>query len=289
MKIKKALVLYKRSAYSSYFLDAQSSLKLAEKLIPKSNMRSLKLVHTEHYTALAMVEQALKKEGISYIKSNRGQNINYAQFDLVITVGGDGTFLEAARNATKQLVLGVNSSPKWSVGKFCVATAKEFPILIKKVKAGKFKVRKINRLQVKGLKKIEGVNVLNDVLIAHHNPAAMSRYCLSINGITEEQKSSGIWISTAAGTTGAIHSAGGKVLPDTSLKFQYFCREPYYGKRNSYRLIKGILAPNQVIKVTSLMREGMVFLDGSRLQSLFHFGQTITIKRSPHPLKIIYF
>ena len=45
------------------------------------------------------------------------------------------------------------------------------------------------------------VAVINDVLIAHKNPAATSRYLLELNKTKEEQRSSGIWIATPMGST----------------------------------------------------------------------------------------
>jgi len=38
--------------------------------------------------------------------------------------------------------------------------------------------------------------VLNEVLIAHSNPAATSRYIIEVDDMKEEQRSSGLWIST---------------------------------------------------------------------------------------------
>jgi len=288
MGIKKILVLYKKSVYTNYFLDRHSSLRHKERLMPKKNMRRLKNVHVQHYETLRIVEQCLKAYSLHYAKTNRGRDVDYSGFDLVITVGGDGTFLEGARNITDQWILGVNSSPQWSVGKFCAATVQTFPALFKKVMEGNFRGKVLRRLCIRRIKQLRSVNVLNDILIAHKNPAAMSRYYLTIKDQSEEQRSSGIWISTAAGSTGAIHSAGGRILPMESKDFQYLCRELYYGKRNAYKLKKGILSPAQSITVTSLMREGMIFVDGSRLLCPFGFGQTINIRHSATGLKTIW-
>ena len=74
------------------------------------------------------------------------------------------------------------------------------------------------------------MNVLNDILVCHHNPGAMSRYFLTVEGTREEQRSSGVWIATAAGSSGGLHSAGGKVLTQKSKEFQYRPRELYRGK-----------------------------------------------------------
>src|SRR3990167_9485975 len=113
MNLQKVLVLYKRSAYSNYFLNDQSSLHDKESFIPKINLERFKKVHAQHYQALDVVEKCLTRHSVDYVKSNRGQSIDYAKFNFVITVGGDGTFLEGARNVKNQLILGVNSSSQW--------------------------------------------------------------------------------------------------------------------------------------------------------------------------------
>ena len=54
-------------------------------------------------------------------------------------------------------------------------------------------------------------------------------------------------------------------------------------------VLKGaILKPTQKITLTSLMREGVVFVDGSHVCLPFSFGAKIFVSRSPNPLKIIF-
>ena len=126
-KIKKVLLLYKKSVYTNYFLNKKSSLRHKEASLPPESMQRLRLIHGQHHLTLQRVEDCLKTLGLKYQKSGRGQEVNYKNFDLVLTVGGDGTFLEAARNVQQQLILGVNSSPDSSVGRFCAANIKIFP------------------------------------------------------------------------------------------------------------------------------------------------------------------
>src|SRR6185295_12301282 len=82
----------------------------------------------------------------------------------------------------------------------------------------------------------------NDVLIAHRNPAAMTRYRLTIGASQEDQRSSGVWISTAAGSTAGIRSAGGRRMPITAKRLQYLVREPYTWPQRRYRLGRGLTA-----------------------------------------------
>ena len=58
---------------------------------------------------------------------------------------------------------------------------------------------------------VETAPILNDILFANLYPAAVTRYKIKYNGRQEVHKSSGVWISTATGSTAAISAAGGKV------------------------------------------------------------------------------
>jgi len=129
--------------------------------------------------------------------------------------------------------------------------------------------------------------VLNDILIAHQNPAAMSRYAIRVNGTQEEQRSSGLWLSTAVGSTAAIKSAGGRVLPRESKAIQYLPRELYYGPGTTYRLTGGLVQLGRAIVLRSLMREGMVYADGEHLRVPFRYGDVLRVSRSPQPLVVV--
>ncbi|MBI3617125.1 MAG: NAD(+)/NADH kinase [Candidatus Omnitrophica bacterium] len=272
------LLLYKKSAYSIYFRKGH----------PRAEIDRYKKAHDEHLRTLTMVERVLHKHGINYSKYARGRKIPYQRYRSVITVGGDGTFLEAARNTNTQVLLGVNSAPGTSVGELCVATQKNFERIIRRIIAGK-NVRLDSwqrlRLELDGLSR--QIDCLNDILICHQNPAAVSRYYLKIGTLKEEQRSSGLWVAAPAGSSGAIQSAGGRILNITEKKFQYMPRELYQGVNPPYRLKGGVLAEGQTIKVTSLMHDGNVFVDGTHVQLAFPFHATLKISLSPKPVKVI--
>jgi NAD+ kinase len=284
MNVKNALVLYKKSAYSIYFEHPRSSFK--DKVLP-SEIARFEATHRKHFECLRIVEKALKNKNIRYTKISRGRKADYSRYDLVITVGGDGTFLEAARELKKQVILGVNSDPSWSVGRFCCADATTFEKIFSRFLSDGISVKNLHRIKLRVGN--EDIYVLNDILVCHHNPAAMSRYFLSINSIKEEQKSSGVWISTAAGSSGGIKSAGGRQLPVKSDKIQYRPRELYKGRgKSGYKLRGAVLPPATKIEITSLMREGFVFVDGSHVFFPFDFGEIISISHSSNPLKVVW-
>lgn len=283
------LLLYKNSTYAGYFLSDRRRMAKLEGLLNSDELKRFRRTHENHFWSLAYVEAVLKHRKLKFTKACRGTYLDYSRFDLVITVGGDGTFLEAARRVKNGVVWGVNSDPTWSVGRFCSGHSKNFERMLDKVIKSKAKIRRFQRLVLSFSDGTQSMNVLNDLLICHQNPAAMSRYFLTIDKIKEEQRSSGVWISTAAGSSGGAHSAGGKVLPSESNKFQYMPRELYRGKiMHSYKLKGDVLKSTDKVIMTSLMREGVVFVDGSHVCLPFSFGAKLIVKHSPNPLKIIY-
>ncbi len=286
-RFQNILLLYKNSTYASYFLSDKRRMAQLQGLLNNQEIKRFRKTHENHFWSLAYVEAVLKSRRIKFTKICRGTSTNYSKFDLIITVGGDGTFLEASRYLKDQVIWGINSDPSWSVGRFCSGNPRNFEAMLDKVLSGKVKVRKFNRLSLSFDDGTQPMNVLNDVLICHQNPGALSRYNLTVGHVKEEQKSSGVWVSTAAGSTGGIHSAGGQVLPQESASFQYRPRELYRGRGIKYKLVGQVLKSNQKISLLSLMREGVVFVDGSHVCLPFSFGASIHIKRSLHPLKAV--
>ncbi len=285
MKTQRILILYKQSTYKHFFLRERRISKNVKKsaAIEKRFINT----HLEHYRTLTKVEAFLKSKNIKYKKMLRGQSKDLSDFDFIITIGGDGTFLEAALAVKNQFVLGINSDPKWSVGRFCYAYNSNFAHIILNVIDRNAKICPLNRMKIDLLKSQKSVTVLNDILICHRNPAAMSRYYLEFRSKGEEQRSSGIWVATAAGSTGAIRSAGGVVLDEKSKNLQFVVREPYCGKTRKINYQSGIFNEKSSLKITSLMTEGVVYFDGSHNNLPFGFGEELRIKNSKYPLNLV--
>jgi len=288
MKLRRVLVVYKKSAYQIYVLERRSSLFIGpDKRALPWDLQRLRRAHEAHQETLAEVQRILRRVDMSYRLIYRAMQHDYRSYDLVISVGGDGTFLEAARGVTRQLLLGVNSDPERSAGTFCRADARTFASVLEAVLNGGVRTLRLHRMRLTLNGLALGFSVLNDILVAHQNPAAMSRYEIRANGVKEEQRSSGLWISTAAGSTAAIKSAGGRVLPRQSRNVQYMPRELYWGPGTRYRLTGGLVQPGRAIVLRSLMREGMVYVDGEHLKFPFRYGDRLQVSSTRDPLRVV--
>ncbi len=143
----------------------------------------------------------------------------------------------------------------------------------------------LNRMRIVLNRRPVDLHVLNDVLITHRRPGGMSRYWLKVGRVQEEQRSSGLWIATAAGSTAAIRSAGGRVLPRASRSLQYRLRELYAPGRNRGRLKGGVVPAGMTIRIGSLMKKGLICVDGEHVTLPFRYGDGLEIRPSPYPLR----
>ena len=240
-----------------------------------------------HYSTLNELYAVLKELGIPFDMVSSRHLTSRLEADLVITVGGDGTVLAASHFIDDVPILGVKSFGKKSVGYFCAVTKKDMRRYIADVVNGKKRPIRLHRLKVTINRQTLAELALNDILFSSALPASTSRYKLCVRGKKEEQKSSGVWVSTSAGSTAAIKAAGGRVLPITSDKMEYLVREPYTaGKR--YGLTKGVLPPHARVKIVSMMRDGTVFIDGGSTQYPAPAGAQVEISSAGRPLKMFW-
>ena len=128
--------------------------------------------------------------------------------EFVVTVGGDGTILRAARYYAKKNVpiFGINLG---RLGFLAQANPDELEWAVKKLKNGEDKIQ--NRMM---LSAFDGrITALNDIVIKGDTFSRTSRLYLSINGNHVcDYLADGLIISTPTGSTAYTLSAGGPVI-----------------------------------------------------------------------------
>jgi NAD+ kinase len=274
----KVLVVYKKS-----FLESHGDRRTVAHLDAASRARFVKS-DVENRRAVADVAAHLERLGVRYDAVFRGSLAARRRYDLVVSLGGDGTFFAAARYVNNHTpILGINSDPSSSLGLWTCADRDNFQGPLEAALAGRLPAVTLNRMAVVINGKEIPQRPFNDVLFAHRNPAAMTRYRLSVNGRLEDQKSSGLWVATAAGSTAAIRSAGGRRMPVTSRLLQYLVREPYTWPQRRYRLVRGTAAE---VAVTTYMMESGIWLDGSRVRYDLRLGDRVQL-RAGEPLRVL--
>ncbi|MBI2547046.1 MAG: NAD(+)/NADH kinase [Candidatus Aenigmarchaeota archaeon] len=246
----------------------------------------------EQKSTLQAVKNTLKKFNIKRNLANRDK-LRKPQFqnkDLIIAVGGDGTFLRAAQFVDSQILFGVNSDIKNKEGFFMKANKNDFERKLKKTMKNRIKIKKLPRLQAYiNNKRIETL-ALNEFFIGPRRSYHAAKYVIEANGNKERQKSSGILVTTPTGSYAWAKSCCSKTLPLNSKNFQFVVREPYEGKVfKNYRLKYGILNKNQKIKIMSEMLDGILIADSVSKEYNLKNRSKATIKMSNNYLNVLWF
>ncbi len=285
MKLSKVLIVFKKTTLQ---LQAQEFkeprfLKLLEE--GHASVAKVKSAHDQHVDTLETITKELETRGIKYDSCHRAElDEKSRNCDLLITVGGDGTFLDASHSLKQTPIIGVNSAPGSSFGHFCIANKDSFAKHLDEVLSGTRSPEKLLRLELTVNGKVLKERVLNEVLISHSNPAGTSRYIIKIDEQEEEQRSSGLWVGPPAGSTGAIKSAGGQILNITDHKWQFVVREAWTRPGQHFAFTKGILSRTQTIRIISQMRTGALYIDGQHIEYPFPLGDELTLKAADDDL-----
>lgn len=285
MQINNCLVIVKQTAL------AQGGR--AATLAKQGDATAKRLLHAdaEHNRTVEEVRRSLRRRKIAFTESPlaeldarlKGQ---LAIADFVVSIGGDGTALGSSHYIRDGAMIGVNSAPGDSIGHFCGVNRKNFAARLDAILGDESKPVELARLQIALDGKVLPELALNDALIVHHCAASTTRYLIGIGKQEEEQRSSGIWISTAAGSTAGIGSAGGRKMPLRSRRIQYLVRELYREPNRTYQFTRGFVEPGESITIASKMAQGELYIDGARTFYPFPFGARAGISEAEHSLKI---
>jgi NAD+ kinase len=288
-------VVLKRSSWRKW-VEEEADPRIARLLAANDEtVHRMRRSHRDHVETIEEVRVALHALGVDAKWSDRAHTFRVAgRCDLVVTVGGDGTLLAASHGIGSRVpLLGVNSSPPHSVGFFCGAKKGGVRAAIEAALGGKLRRTELTRMRVELDRRVLHRRVLNEALFCHAVPAATSRYILRVLGDRgrvigeEEQKSSGVWVGPAAGSTAAQQSAGGRILPLPSRKLQYVVREPYRPRGESLRMTLGLFGEGKRLALKSKMRQARVFLDGDHIVFNVTIGEVVTMRRSDEPLVVL--
>jgi NAD+ kinase len=291
MSAVRILVVYRESAYSEAAASGEGDrisglLGSGDPLVA-----DLVRAHERHATSMQRIRRELDVRGLDATWRHDWSGLNPDDFDLIVTVGGDGTVLHASHSIGETPVLAINSSPETSIGYFTAGNAPEFGALVDGFLCGDLPFASLYRMEVRVNGEVVGTRVLNDVLFSHLCPASTTRYVLQVGDEVEEQLSSGVWVCTAAGSTAAVRAAGGKAMRSGSRRLQFIVREPgplsAAGGLHSPKLVRGFAACDCQISIRSKTSTARLYLDGPHVVHRVDFGDVVTFGGAATPLKLL--
>ena len=228
----------------------------------------------------------------------------FGPFDLIVTLGQDGLVANVAKYATERPIVAVNPDPERFDGillPFETGTAKD---PVSRLMAGEDVPTRSVTLAEMELGDGQRLLAFNDLFVGMRSHVS-ARYRITASSRSEAQSSSGILISTGAGSTGWMSSvfnmatgvtafAGGHgarvaqfAWDDARLLFAV--REPFVSRHSSASIVAGWIAEGEEIQIESQMPAGgVVFSDGIEHDFLeFNSGAVGRVRRASKCARLV--
>ena len=210
--------------------------------------------------------------------------------DLLITVGGDGTVLRAARAVVPHdtLLLGVNMGRLGFLTELDARSALErLPEIIGG--AGRVEERSMLHAEIVrpgspgGDERPGRHDALNDVVIGRVTLGRTVQASVRVDGVTvADFRADGVIVATATGSTAYSLSAGGPVLPPESREIMLTPLAPHLVPNNSI-----VLPAEAVVEVELASGQQATFsVDGERDLDLMS-GETVRVTVGPHRARFV--
>jgi NAD kinase len=223
--------------------------------------------------------------------------------DIVVTLGQDGLVANAAKYVKGQPIIAVNPSPRIFDGVLLPFLPGGVAAAVNRLVYEKAVIRAVTMAEAK-LTDGQSLLAFNDLFIGPKTHVS-ARYRIVWSGKSEPQSSSGVLVSTGAGSTGWLSSifnmtrgvaglAGAAFAVPTHLEWEdlrlvFVVREPFISRHSQAEIVAGMIAPGQDLVLESLMPSGgVIFSDGTEADFLeFDSGVTAVIRASEQKAHLV--
>jgi NAD kinase len=192
--------------------------------------------------------------------------------DLIVTLGSDGLVVNVAKYAASQSILAFLPEGQQAESQLAPLPVAQAAALLPRALAGSLSTRKI-AMACATLSDGRQLHAVNELFIGARTHVS-ARYQLRLGEQSEQQSSSGVLVSTGAGSTGWLRALcagasaiGGSVrdccFPAESESLVYAVREPWPSQTTGATLVYGTLARGQeLVLVSQMPTGGVIFSDG---------------------------
>jgi NAD kinase len=227
----------------------------------------------------------------------------FSKQDLIVTLGQDGLVANTAKYVGGQPILAVNPDPQRFDGILLPFHPSDLRPHLERTLANTAPLRAITLAEAK-LNDGQRLLAFNDLFIGAQSHIS-ARYRIEFGENAENHSSSGIIVSTGAGSTGWLSSIfnetsgillflGGKPVTPMRLEWGeerllFVVREPFLSRHSQAGIVAGILLPRAPLRLESQMpTAGVIFSDGVEADHLdFNSGAIATIGIAPEKANVV--
>lgn len=306
MELDKAIIIRDKTRLEQ-LIERFNSKAQAKFFIERSggNFNMYKEEHSKFYDSLKTVEKEIQS-CLKFKTINRSFLPTYifSKSDLVVVIGQDGLVANTAKYVNGLPIIAINPDKERYDGVLLPLKPNTFTNALKRVIANDYSVKEVTMAKVE-LNDGQSLLAFNDFYIGT-NSHVSSRYTIKVNGKEEKQSSSGILVSTGAGSTGWLSSVlnmanninkyFGKKEDEMEVlgkwedqKLAFVVREPFLSKTSQTKIGFGLIKRGEELVIESNMTsKGVIFSDGIESDFLnFNSGSVATIKTADEKARLV--
>jgi NAD kinase len=257
------------------------------------NFEDYEIEHENFYKSLNSLQSQLSKIIKNKIlERNFVPSYIFSDNNIIIVLGQDGLVANTAKYSRACPLIGVNPDKERYDGILLPFDVNDFVIGVENVLNNKYNSKIVKFAEVK-LNDGQKILAFNDLFIGVSTQVS-ARYKITYNQVTENHISSGIIISTKAGSTGWLSSVFNMAYGVTNIfeknlkpkrpkikdnELFFVVREPFKSINTQIDINAGIIKENSKLIIESLMPSGgVIFSDGIESDYLkFNSGSIATI------------
>jgi NAD kinase len=268
------------------------------------NFQEYQLEDEAYRQAADVVRRAIEL-GLKVQEIDRGLVPTYTFLpeDLVVTLGQDGLVANTAKYVGKQPVVAVNPDPERFDGILLPFLPGQTGGALEEVISGKYRIRSVTLAEAR-LSDGQRLLAFNDLFLGAQTHVS-ARYRIRWAKAEEPQSSSGVLVSTGAGSTGWVSSvfnmasgvaalAGGHTVKPMRLDWEdrrllFVVREPFISRHSKAGIDAGIVEHQQTLELDSLMPSGgVIFSDGVEADFLqFNSGSSVILRAAAETAQLV--
>lgn len=223
--------------------------------------------------------------------------------DLVVTLGQDGLVANTAKYVGAQPIVAVNPEPARFDGILLPFLPDQARSAVASVIEAKARIHEVTLAEIK-LQDGQRLLAFNDLFIGARSHVS-ALYRITSGQKSEVQSSSGVLISTGAGSTGWLSSVfnmasgvacfcGGPAVKPIRMPWEdrrliYVVREPFLSRHSQAGIVAGMLESGNELVMESLMPSGgAAFSDGMEADFLqFNSGAIATVRAAEQRARLV--
>jgi NAD kinase len=224
--------------------------------------------------------------------------------DVIVTLGQDGLVANTAKYVRGQPILAVNPDPERFDGILLPIKLEHLRATLERTLLRNAQFSSITMAEAR-LRDGQRLIAFNDLFIGARSHIS-ARYRVTFGKAAEDQSSSGVIVSTGAGSSGWLSSIfneasglvsflGGTPAPPVKIRWEdrqllFVVREPFISRHSRAGIVAGMVTADAPLLIESSMpSSGVIFSDGVEADSLdFNSGAIAEVGVAPERANLVW-